>query len=269
MGAYACQLQRACVRIVLVDGAVAAIVRRYRRTANSLGRSSLELFKPGIDTLNILERTISTELVDVIEPAGAYVNSGGVGGPPGNVAFGRPNAGCAFTVQLPLAGHCSGLGDSAQPVLPPIAILRFDRDGQNAGVQSGHVVGDGIRRLCRRGQIGVVHGPGQADVRAYARQLQRACVRVVLEGAASATVVRRYRRAASSLGRSTLELFKPGLSALEILERAVISEVVNIVEPAGAYVNSGGVGGPPGNITFSRPNAGCTFAVQFPVTHQR
>ena len=269
MRAYAGQLQRAYIRIVFVDGAVATVVRRDRPTASSLGRRSLELFKPGLIAQNILERTVGTEFVDVVEPAGTYVNSASVSGPPGNVAFRRTNAGCAFTVQFPLALYGCVIGDTTQSVLPPIAKSRLDRDSQNAGVESGHIVDDGFRRLRGCGQIDVVHGPGQADVGPYACQRQGACIWVILEGTASTAVVRCYRRAAGSLRRRSLELLKPGISTLEVLERAVISEVVNIVKPAGTCFNRASVSRPPGNIPFVRPNAGCTFAVQLPVTHQR
>ncbi len=167
MGAYACQLQRACVLIVPVDGAVAAVVRRYRRAASSLGRSSLELFEPGLSAQDILERTVSTELVDVIEPAGAYVNSGGVSGPPGNITFSRPNAGCAFTVQFPLAGQRRDRF-SHDSERPPLVGFRFDGNRHGIAVQCQHLVNNGSRRIKRIRQQRAVNDFCKAKVQACA-----------------------------------------------------------------------------------------------------
>ena len=167
VGTYACQLQRACIFIVLVNGAVATVVRCDRRATSSLGRCSLELFKPGLIAQGVPEGTVSTEFVDVIEPAGAYVNSASVSGPPGNIAFRRTNAGCAFTIELPLAGQRRDRF-SHNSKRPPFVGVRFDGNGHGIAVQYQHLVNNGSRRIKRVRQLFAVNDFCEAQVQACA-----------------------------------------------------------------------------------------------------
>ena len=107
-------------------------VVRCNRCAAGLG-PSLPDFKPGLIALDILERTVSTEIDHVVEPAGAYINNTlDVGIPPLAVPWGRPKSCSTIGVQPPLAGQGSGVAFQNSTKTPEYMLML--RAGTGPGV---------------------------------------------------------------------------------------------------------------------------------------
>ena len=236
-------------------------MRRNRR-ATPFRSSTLPGLDPGITVLEVLERAVVAEVVDVVEPAGARPGRSRVGdAEPGRVARGRTHAG---EVELPVADDRL-VRNTRQPVLPP-AGAEIDPDNQAVPDQFDHLVGDRPRCLGRVGEFRIVHDLRQPQVGPQARQLQVPRGLVVLEDGIVAAIVRRNWLAAP-FRSGTLPGLDPGLLALDVPEGTVTTELVDVVEPAGARPLRTRVGdAEPGRVPLVRAHAS---EVQLPVAFQR